>query len=167
MIRNIDHNREAVARSIEGNTPVAENVAEVLERRMTFGQRAADAVARFGGSWRFLGIFAAVLAGWTVLNSAALMARPFDPYPFILLNLVLSCLAAIQAPIIMMSQGRRAELDRVASENDYRVNLKAELEILEVRETLLRLERDHNALLGAIRDEVSSLRRPDLGGTDR
>lgn len=165
MSRKTDRNREAVVRSIADSILVTENVAEVLDRRMTPGQRAADAVARFGGSWRFLIIFAAVLVGWMVLNSAVLLVRPFDPYPFILLNLVLSCLAAIQAPIIMMSQGRRAELDRVASENDYRVNLKAELEILEVRETLLRLERDHSALLGAIRDEVASLRRPVLDGS--
>ena len=163
MTHHPDPDRRAVARSIEDATLVSENVANLVERRMTRGQRAADAVARLGGSWRFLGAFAVLLAGWMALNAGALLAPPFDPYPFILLNLVLSCLAAVQAPIIMMSQGRRAELDRAAAANDYRVNLKAELEILELREALARLERDTGAMLAAIRADIAGLHRPGPG----
>ena len=87
---------------------------------------------KVGGSWRFILIFAGVLLGWIVLNALVLLQRPFDPYPFILLNLVLSCLAAIQAPVIMMSQNRQEAKDRLRAENDYRVNLKAELEVRHV-----------------------------------
>lgn len=89
----------------------------------------ADRVADFGGSWRFVIIFGAVLLVWVAINSAVLLWRPFDPYPFILLNLILSCLAAVQAPVIMMSQNRQESKDRMRGEQDYRVNLRAELEI--------------------------------------
>ncbi len=96
---------------------------------MTLGERIADNVAKFGGSWRFIISFGVFLVMWMIINSIVLLRRPFDPYPFILLNLILSCLAAIQAPIIMMSQNRQEAKDRLRSEHDYRVNLKAELEI--------------------------------------
>ncbi|HSA81745.1 MAG TPA: DUF1003 domain-containing protein, partial [Geminicoccaceae bacterium] len=95
-----------------------------------------DAIAAFGGSWTFILLFGAVILVWVLINAVALLARPFDPYPFILLNLVLSCLAAVQAPIIMMSQNRQEARDRLRSENDYRVNLKAELEIRHLHEKL-------------------------------
>jgi uncharacterized membrane protein len=95
---------------------------------LTMGQRIADTVASFGGSWRFILIFIALMIVWITFNKE--IARPFDPYPFILLNLVLSCLAALQAPIIMMSQNRQADKDRFHAQQDYEVNLKAELEIL-------------------------------------
>jgi uncharacterized membrane protein len=95
----------------------------------TAGQRLADRVATFGGSWRFIILFAAVLFLWIAVNSVALIFRPFDPYPFIFLNLVLSCLAALQAPVIMMSQIRQEARDRLHAMHDYQVNLKAELEI--------------------------------------
>jgi uncharacterized membrane protein len=103
---------------------------------MTFGERMADGVASFGGSWTFILIFVAVLFGWITLNAVGLTRAPFDPYPFILLNLVLSCIAALQAPIIMMSQHRLETKDRIRGENDYRVNLKAELEIRQVHEKI-------------------------------
>ena len=96
--------------------------------RGTVGQRAADAIARFAGSWAFIVSFSAVLIFWMVIN-ALLAAKAFDPYPFILLNLVLSCVAAIQAPLIMMSQNRQEEKDRRRAENDYKVNLKTEIMI--------------------------------------
>lgn len=96
----------------------------------------ADHVATFGGSWTFITIFFAVLVGWMALNVVVLVRKPFDPYPFILLNLVLSCLAAIQAPIIMMSQNRREVKDRLRAEHDYQVNLKAELEVRLLHEKL-------------------------------
>ena len=126
----------SVVQSIERHETLASNVEEQLAKSMTPGERLADRIADFGGSWRFIGIFAAVLVAWMAVNSAALVAEPFDPYPFILLNLVLSTLAAIQAPVIIMSQNRQEARDRLRSENDYRVNLKAELEIRLLHEKL-------------------------------
>ena len=108
---------------------ISANINTEFERQRTVGERIADKMAEFGGSWLFIGIFTAVLLTWIVVNSTVLLTRSFDPYPYILLNLVLSCLAAIQAPIIMMSQNRQEARDRLQAENDYRVNLKAELEI--------------------------------------
>ena len=96
--------------------------------KYTVGQRAADAIAKFAGSWAFIFSFSAVLALWMILN-ILLAVKAFDPYPFILLNLVLSCVAAIQAPLIMMSQNRQEEKDRRRAENDYKVNLKTEIMI--------------------------------------
>lgn len=100
----------------------------------TFGQRLADRVAAFGGSWPFIGIFLVVMAVWILLNARA--AKPYDPYPFILLNLVLSCLAALQAPIIMMSQNRQAARDRIDAQRDYQVNVVAEQQVLQIHEKL-------------------------------
>jgi uncharacterized membrane protein len=108
---------------------ISENLNITFEKQLTLGERIADRVAEFGGSWAFILLFWAILSGWIVLNSVSALARPFDPYPYILLNLVLSCLAAIQAPIIMMSQNRQEARDRLRAEHDYGVNLKAELEI--------------------------------------
>jgi CRP/FNR family cyclic AMP-dependent transcriptional regulator len=108
---------------------VVRNVNVVEEERMTFGQRVADKVASFGGSWTFILIFGAVIVVWMAVNTALLRQKAFDPFPYILLNLVLSCLAAIQAPVIMMSQNRQASKDRLQADSDYEVNLKAELEI--------------------------------------
>ena len=109
-----------------------------FEKKLTFGQRLADQVATFGGSWMFIIIFAAILLAWVLLNSFILVRRgdSFDPYPYILLNLFLSMLAAIQAPVILMSQSRQAAKDRVDAAHDYEVNLKAELEILSLHEKL-------------------------------
>ena len=98
------------------------------KEKYTLGQRAADAIAKFAGSWAFIFSFVAVLVLWMVIN-VILVAKAFDPYPFILLNLVLSCVAAIQAPLIMMSQNRQEEIDRRRAENDYKVNLKTEIMI--------------------------------------
>jgi uncharacterized membrane protein len=103
----------------------------------SFGDRASDRMAAFGGTWRFLALFAAVLAVWMAVNSALVLGGgAFDPYPFILLNLVLSCLAAVQAPVIMMSQRRTEARDRARAESDYKVNLKAELEIRALHDRL-------------------------------
>ncbi len=110
----------------------ARNANEVIEERLTFGQRLADRIAAFGGSWNFITIFAVVLIGWMAINS--IVAQPFDPFPFILLNLVLSSLAALQAPVIMMSQNRADAKDRIRSELDYQVNLKAETEVAALHE---------------------------------
>lgn len=108
---------------------IAENIDMADSGDTSLGARVADKVASFGGSWTFITGFFAVLLGWILVNVIALRSDPFDPYPFILLNLVLSCLAAIQAPIIMMSQNRQEAKDRIRSEHDYQVNLKAELEV--------------------------------------
>jgi uncharacterized membrane protein len=107
-----------------------------LQSSLTAGQRLADRVADFGGSWRFIILFAVVLFLWMAVNSVVLIIRPFDPYPFIFLNLILSCLAAIQAPVIMMSQNRQETRDRLHAAHDYQVNLKAELEIRQLHQKL-------------------------------
>ena len=127
---------EDVVRSLRENELLSRDLNKEFDSKMTFGERAADKVAEFGGSWRFIGIFAAVLFGWIVLNAVVLANRAFDPYPFILLNLVLSCIASIQAPIIMMSQNRAAAKDRLQAEHDYKVNLKAEVEIRNLHEKI-------------------------------
>ena len=107
---------------------------QVVPASSTFGQRAADQVAHFGGSWIFIGLFALFLIAWVALNSAILGKAALDPYPYIFLNLILSMLAAIQAPIIMMSQNRLAQSDRLMANHDYAVNLKAEIEIMALHE---------------------------------
>lgn len=122
--------------SLQKHELIASNVDSEFERDWTFGERLADRIAAFGGSWRFLIIFALLLIFWIVMNSIVLFLRPVDPYPFILLNLLLSCLAAIQAPVIMMSQNRQEAKDRLRAQHDYQVNLKAELEIRQIHEKL-------------------------------
>ncbi|MGV8923695.1 MAG: DUF1003 domain-containing protein [Thermomonas sp.] len=107
---------------------------QVVPASTTFGQRAADHVAHFGGSWVFIGLFALFLIAWVALNSVLLGKAALDPYPYIFLNLILSMLAAIQAPIIMMSQNRLSESDRLMANHDYAVNLKAEIEIMALHE---------------------------------
>ncbi|MBN2086927.1 DUF1003 domain-containing protein [Candidatus Peregrinibacteria bacterium] len=123
-----------VLKGLKEHELIAQNINTAFDRQLTVGERVADKVASFGGSWRFIMIFGGVLFTWIIINAFVLLSKPFDPYPFILLNLVLSCLAAIQAPIIMMSQNRQEDRDRLRSEEDYRVNLKAELEIRQLNE---------------------------------
>jgi uncharacterized membrane protein len=118
-----------VMNAIKNNSVLTENIEDVIEGRLTLGQRAADTIADFGGSWTFIIIFFGFIIIWMGINAWLLIKKPFDPYPFILLNLILSCLAAIQAPIIMMSQNRQEDKDRQRAEHDYKINLKAELEI--------------------------------------
>ena len=125
-----------VLESIDSGLPVAEDVEAVFEERRGFGERASDVLASFGGSWPFIILLLLVLAAWIAVNALRGTASAFDPYPFILLNLVLSCIAALQAPIIMMSQRRQEARDRLQAENDYKVNLKAELEIRHLHEKL-------------------------------
>jgi uncharacterized membrane protein len=127
-----------VAHHLAERTHIARNVAQDFSEQLTFGQRLADKVAFFGGSWTFISIFGVVLVVWVLLNSFVLITyrESFDPYPYILLNLVLSMLAAIQAPVILMSQNRQADKDRLSAEHDYEVNLKAELEIMALHEKI-------------------------------
>ncbi|PPE98060.1 DUF1003 domain-containing protein [Enterococcus hirae] len=108
---------------------ISQNLNTTINQKATFGQKSADAIAKFGGSWPFIFLFVVILGSWILLNTLHFLGLSFDRYPFILLNLVLSCLAAIQAPIIMMSQNRQATRDRIAADHDYQTNLKAELEI--------------------------------------
>ena len=127
---------EQVVESMKDQDLITKNLNLAYEQQLTTGQRMADKIADFGGSWPFIGIFGVVLILWMLLNSILLITKPFDPYPFIFLNLILSCLAAIQAPIIMMSQNRQEERDRIQAEHDYQINLKAELEIRHLHEKL-------------------------------
>jgi uncharacterized membrane protein len=123
-----------VIESLKKNELLSTNIYADFDAKLTTGEMLADKIAAFGGSWRFISLFGAVLIAWIVINSVALLTKPFDPYPFILLNLVLSCLAAIQAPVIMMSQNRMEARDRSRAEHDYKINLKAELEIRHLHE---------------------------------
>jgi uncharacterized membrane protein len=118
-----------VLNSITKNELLSKDLEEEMNKDLTPAQRIADKLATFGGSWTFIGFFFFFILMWMSVNILVLIRKPFDPYPFILLNLILSCLAAIQAPVIMMSQNRKEEKDRMRSQNDYKINLKAELEI--------------------------------------
>lgn len=112
---------------------IESNLDNLSNHQWTLGERVADKIASFGGSWKFIGFFTLFLVVWIIINSLVMFWNPVDPYPFILLNLVLSCLAAIQAPIIMMSQNRQEAKDRLRAEYDFEVNLKAEREIRELK----------------------------------
>lgn len=127
---------EEVLQSLKQQDLLSENINEEFEERLTLGEKFADKIARFGGSWTFISIFGFVLICWMGFNSLQFLREPFDPYPYILLNLVLSCLAAIQAPIIMMSQNRQASKDRLSQESDYQINLKSELQIRQLNARL-------------------------------
>ncbi|MGX7418772.1 DUF1003 domain-containing protein [Carnobacterium gallinarum] len=133
MIQNDSENmkmlNEKVMNSIETGNSLVNDVSDTDTTKLTVGEKVADGIAKFGGSWSFIFAFLFVLITWIIINSIALFAKPFDPYPFILLNLILSCLAAIQAPVIMMSQNRQEKRDRNQSDSDYQVNLKSEIEI--------------------------------------
>jgi uncharacterized membrane protein len=127
---------EDVLRSLRDQELVTERGALELDPDLTFGEKLSERMAAFGGSWKFILGFAGMLVVWIIVNSVVLATRPFDPYPFILLNLILSCLAALQAPVIRMSQNRQQARDRRRAESDYKVNLKAELEIQHINEKL-------------------------------
>jgi uncharacterized membrane protein len=137
---------------------IARNTNLEFEQQLTVGERMADRIAFLGGSWAFIGLFAAMLIVWTAYN----VERPqgFDPYPFILLNLVLSCLAALQAPIILMTQNRLASKDRLDAHHDYEVNLKAETEIMELHAKLDELlQREWKRLLDLQAHQIEALAR--------
>ena len=125
-----------VVDSLAQHELLSKNINEEFTEQLTFGQRLADKVSTFGGSWKLIIFFAMVMLVWIGINVVSMLWKPFDPYPFILLNLVLSCLAALQAPIIMMSQNRQEVKDRFRAENDYRINLKAELEIRQLHQKM-------------------------------
>lgn len=137
----------SVIRSIGHKTILSSSLQLKKEKKLTGGEKLADKVASFGGSWTFITLFFLFLSGWMILNVWWLNNKGFDPYPFILLNLFLSCLAAIQAPIIMMSQNRQEAKDRKRAEHDYKVNLKAEVEIRLLHEKIDHMLLHHNKRL--------------------
>jgi uncharacterized membrane protein len=143
---------QEVMDAVKNNSILSENIHKKKEGKLTFGQKLADQVASFGGSWIFIISFFSFILGWIILNAWLLVSRPYDPFPFILLNLILSCLAAIQAPIIMMSQNRQEQKDRKRSEQDYKINLKAELEIKILSEKIDHLLVHHNKKLLEIQE---------------
>jgi uncharacterized membrane protein len=154
-----------VIESLREGEVLTRNVNMEFEEKRTFGQRLADRLAAFGGSWKFIIIFMSVLFGWIILNSIVLMTRRFDPFPFILLNLILSCLAALQAPVIMMSQNRQEAKDRLRAQHDYQINLKAEIEIRGLHEKidhlifkqwqrLLEIQEIQTELMGELSDKL-------------
>lgn len=158
-----------VALHLQKRTTITQSPEEREVAEPSLGQRAADAVAAFGGSWRFVALFASVLLLWIGVNVALLAVHgtSFDPYPFILLNLVLSMLAAIQAPFILMSQNRQAEKDRDQAGHDYEINLKAEMEILLLHDKLDQLrEGQWRELLALQQEQLDLLRRLVTSGGD-
>ncbi len=150
----------SVARSIAEEQTIADNTEAAYDAGRSFGDRASDTIASFGGSWTFLILFAGFLGCWMLLNVAG-PSGGFDPYPFILLNLILSTIAAVQAPIIMMSQRRQEAKDRMRARNDYQVNLKAELEIRHLHEKLDHLHERQLAHLTELRHILEA--RPGAG----
>ena len=125
-----------VLESIVNKDLLSKNVSQDFDEKLTFGERLSDKIAQFGGSWFFISLFGIFLIVWMIINIVVITVHPFDPYPFILLNLILSCIAAIQAPIIMMSQNRQEDKDRKRATHDYQVNLKAEIEIRQINDKI-------------------------------
>ncbi len=174
MINQNDENlkklHDIVRKSFEEEKLIVDNLINPTDEYLNRGQLISDKVARFGGSWSFILIFTGILIVWVLFNTLMIKQARFDPYPFILMNLVLSCLAALQAPIIMMSQNRQEEKDRKRAENDYLVNLKAELEIRSLHKKIdVLLEEEikqlfdsqvnHLKLLKQLTDHVDSLEK--------
>lgn len=137
-IGELENEERKVLHRIHSHTAISEDAAELADAQASFGERLSDRVAAVGGSWGFIAIFGLVLVGWMVLNSEILgkIGVAFDPYPYIFLNLMLSTMAAVQAPIIMMSQNRASAKDRIAAAHDYEVNLRAELEIIRLHQKI-------------------------------
>lgn len=147
-----------VVESFRASELLATNSDAEFDQQLEFGDRMSDRIASFGGSWTFILAFGGTIFVWIILNTIAWLYRPFDPYPYILLNLVLSCVAAIQAPVIMMSQKRQEAKDRLRATNDYRVNLKAEIEIRHLNEKFdLLLSRQWQHLLEIQRVQVDMM----------
>jgi len=138
---------QEVVESLQAHEILSSDISKQFEKKLTFGEKLSDTIASFGGSWTFIIVFSLILLVWIGVNSFVLATRAFDPYPYILMNLVLSALAALQAPVIMMSQNRSEARDRLRGENDYKINLKAELEIRHLHEKIDHLlRRQYNRL---------------------
>ena len=141
---------------------LSQKLAEDANVPVSYGERLSDKIATFGGSWTFIILFGSVLFGWILLNTLILVQRAFDPYPYILLNLVLSCIAAIQAPIIMMSQNRKETRDQKRAENDYLINLKAEIEIRNLHQKIdMLLAEQHQQMIALQLKQVKLLENID------
>lgn len=160
-IDKLSERESRVITALAKRTQVSRDANHAFDRDRGFGNRLADRVASFGGSWTFIIIFLVLLLAWVALNGVILIGSPaFDPYPFIFLNLILSMLAALQAPIIMMSQNRQAARDRLAAGLDYEINLKAEIEIMELHEKLDQIRTTHlSALLRTQQEQLQILVR--------
>ena len=139
--------QDIVQKSIDEEKLVVDNLLNEPKEIMTRGQSISDKVARFGGSWNFIISFSAILFAWIIFNSFSSGANKFDPYPFILMNLVLSTIAALQAPVIMMSQNRKEERDRKRNENDYMINLKAELQVRSLHQKIDLMQKEQMKIL--------------------
>jgi len=153
---NLSASENKVLQSAVDRLTISQDRSTAYSEHASFGEKVADAIARVGGSWTFINSFLLFLVVWTLANAWLLGRETFDPYPFVFLNLVLSMLAALQAPVIMMSQNRQAERDRIDAAHDYQVNLKAEIEIMALHEKLDALR--HQEIV-ALRDEVATLAR--------
>ena len=154
-LKQLDHVERDVIHRFIHRKPVARNADALYTAQMTFGERVADRVAVFGGSWTFIGLFVVAMVAWMTYNSRQQV--PVDPFPFILLNLMLSCVAALQAPVIMMSQNRQAAKDRLDAQHDYEVNLKAEMEIVALHFKLDELREKQWALLMELQNRQMDL----------
>ena len=152
--------QQIVQQSIREEKLIVDNLLNEPKEILTRGEGLSDRVAQFGGSWKFIIIFMIVLIAWIIINSIALNQYKFDPFPFILMNLILSCIAALQAPIIMMSQNRKEEKDRKRSENDYMINLKAELEVRSLHQKIdLLLEEQIKTLFDSQATQMELLKK--------
>jgi uncharacterized membrane protein len=149
--------RRRILKHVAERTVVTRDISQEGPEKETFGVWLADKVAEFGGSWTFIMIFVAFLLSWAVLNTIILVTGALDPYPFIFLNLLLSMVAALQAPIIMMSQNRQSQKDRLTAQHDYEVNLKAELEIMALHEKFDQLRNEQLTQMLAKHDEQIKL----------
>jgi len=156
-ISRLSEREQRVITHIAKRLHISRDLGATLEENQTFGDRLADKVARFGGSWIFILAFSGMLIIWIVLNTLVLFLHviPFDPYPYIFLNLILSMVAALQAPVILMSQNRQAARDRMAASLDYEINLKSEIEIMALHEKLDRIRVEH--LEGVLREQSGQL----------
>lgn len=152
--------QKIVQKSIEDENLIVENLLHPPIETMTVGQKVSDKVARFGGSWSFIITFIVILIVWIAFNATLPKADQFDPFPFILMNLILSCIAALQAPIIMMSQNRQEEKDRKQNVNDYMINMKAEMEIKALHQKIdLLLEDEIRVLFDSQAKQLEMLKR--------
>ena len=164
-VDELTHTEHSVLERVFARRAVARDTNAAYTNRQGFGDRVADRIAAFGGSWGFILSFIGCLVLW-VISNALLAARAFDPYPFIFLNLMLSMLAALQAPVIMMSQNRQSAKDRLAAEHDYEVNLKAEVEIMALHDKLDQLrEHELRALIEKQQEQIDLLAEAVLGKT--
>ena len=163
----LSETEQEVLNSMKEQEILSKNPDVDFEEKLTFGERLADRIADFGGSWLFICIFVLMIIVWMFINTYVLIVHPFDPYPYILLNLVLSCLAALQAPVIMMSQNRQESRDRERALHDYQVNLKAELEIRHLHQKLDHLMSHQWQRLVEIQEVQMNLMNELLGKQDK